>query len=153
MLTGHDAGTEYAFASSTSDGAGTFDLFGSTFLNLLSIKGSGQTNSTTLADGAWWYWNDEVSGGFGSVGFADTSFISQGQADTASGDLRMSWHTQGTGGFTYGGYRSGNNTGLNGNNTWQRYVLVQQVPEPPTVALMILALVAAGFARRNRAAA
>ena len=152
VLTGHAAGTEFAFASSTSAGAATYDLFGSTFLNLLDIKGSGQTNSTTFADDAYWYWNDLVSGGFGSVGFADSSYITQGQADTASGDLRMSWHTMGTDGMTYGGWRSGSNTGLNSNNTWQRYVLVRSAaaPEPSVIGLMFMALVGMGLSRRTR---
>jgi hypothetical protein len=79
ILGGIASGTTYALASSLS---------ASTTTNLLDIRGTTH-NSTTAADGAFWYWNN-YSGDYGSLGFSDSASISQMSADTGSGDLRMS---------------------------------------------------------------
>lgn len=148
-------GTTFALASSSSNGASTYDLFGSTSQNLLDIRGTTK-NSTTFADGAHWYWNNYGGSNgneYGSLGFSDSAAISQSSADTMAGDKRLSWHTG------YGmdnvrfGWRSGNNRSLNGSNVWQRYVLVQApiaaVPEPSVVALMGLGIFGLALSRRK----
>jgi hypothetical protein len=151
ILGGIASGTTYALASSLSASTTTYDLFGSTTTNLLDIRGTTH-NSTTAADGAFWYWNN-YSWDYGSLGFSDSASISQMSADTGSGDLRMSWHTVNDSLRT--GYRSGVNMGLQGSgagDSWQRYVLVQSdVPEPSIITLFGLGLVGIGFLRKRKA--
>lgn len=141
---------QVALASSASSNATAFDLFAGTSLSILqTITG---LDSTVFADDAYWYRNNQ------SVGFAPSATIQQRSADvvgsdigsvnlgTTDADLRLSWHTSSED-VVYGGWRSGRNTGLNDDNTWQRYVLVrdsqtvlQTVPEPGSMALLGLGL-------------
>jgi hypothetical protein len=144
-------GSTVALASSSSAGSLTYDLFASTSTTTLSTITA--SNTTIFDNDVFWYRNSS------SLGFADTSTISQSSADTlcssdvACGDLRLSWHTNdGIGNTVSGGWRSGVNTGLNRNNVWQRYVLVldqtpASVPEPSTLAIFALSLI--GLASRR----
>jgi hypothetical protein len=80
-------------------------------------------NTPQLLNGAYWYltlgigsWgNPEV----GSIGFAPTSDITQDQADTNSGEQRLSWHVLSN---HAGGYRIGDTISLNSSTAYLKQV-------------------------------
>jgi hypothetical protein len=77
-------------------------------------------NVTTLNNGLYWYYNPTKS-----MGFAETSVISQNSADTTnmSATTRMSWHTGHCGaGRICGGWRVGSNLWLNSSTTYIRAI-------------------------------
>lgn len=73
-------------------------------------------NSPVFHGLAYWYLSDTLS-----VGFAPTSTISQGQADTfdMTGDLRLSWHLSGSDGFRAGSIS-------NPGSTYNKYVFIKE---------------------------
>lgn len=84
-----------------------------------------EQNQTTLNNGTYWYYHS----GWGSIGFAPNSTISQNSADVYAawdgfelddGSLRLSWHSDGTDIFF--GWRVGTNVGLNGSTDYQRAI-------------------------------
>jgi hypothetical protein len=96
-----------------------------------------EQNQTTLNNGTYWYYHS----GWGSIGFAPNSTISQNSADVYdawdgdSGHLRLSWHSDGT--DIFGGWRVGMNIGLNGSTDYQRGIwqtgsinIIEPTPEP-----------------------
>lgn len=120
-------------------------------------------NTVHNANNVDWYFNG-LSWGFAPQGFG----ISQNSADTNSapgwsdlgdgGNTRLSWHTGGDGSVAgtsiNGGWRVGNNTSLNSNPSgFTRYLFTADsaaVPEPASLALVGLGLLAAGAARKRR---
>ena len=76
-----------------------------------------QTTSTSTANqygNAFWYFVAASS-----FGFSDSASITLSSADVASGANRLSWHSNGA-----GGYRVGDTTGLNSDNSWQKIILL-----------------------------
>lgn len=148
-------GSQVALASSSSANALTFDLFAGTSRTTLQTMTA--YNTTIFADDAYWYWNT------GSVGFSPSALIHQTSADVGGagwgyydnlgdGDLRLSWHT-GSATNVVGGWRSGLNTMLNGDQEWQRYVLVRDgqpsVPVSAPLTLIAFGMLALGLTRRQ----
>lgn len=148
-------GSQVALASSSSANALTFDLFAGTSRTTLQTMTA--YNTTIFADDAYWYWNT------GSVGFSPSALIYQTTADVGGagwgyydnlgdGDLRLSWHT-GSATNVDGGWRSGLNTMLNGDQEWQRYVLVRDgkpsVPVSAPLTLIAFGMLALGLTRRQ----
>jgi hypothetical protein len=92
-------------------------------------------NTPQLLNGAYWYltlgigsWgNPEV----GSIGFAPTSDITQDQADTNSGEQRLSWHVLSN---HAGGYRIGNTISLNSSTDYLKQVWTWNGPTAPAPA-------------------
>lgn len=134
-------------------GSDTFDLLASIRTADFNALLTGQ-NVTADVNGSAWYRNG------GSLGFAPAGApISQSSADTigafnadpATADQRLSWHT--SGGYDVaptwidGGWRSGLNYWLNSSTDWQRFVytasnedlgLGNQVPAVPLPASGLL---------------
>lgn len=148
-------GSQVALASSSSANALTFDLFAGTSRTTLQTMTA--YNTTIFADDAYWYWNT------GSVGFSPSALIHQASADVGGagwgyydnlgdGDLRLSWHT-GSASNVVGGWRSGLNISLNGDQEWQRYVLVRDgqpsVPVSAPLTLIAFGMLALGLTRRQ----
>jgi hypothetical protein len=80
-------------------------------------------NTPKLLNGAYWYLTLGI-GSFGdpevgSIGFAPRSDITQDQADTNSGEQRLSWHVLST--FA-GGYRIGDTISLNSSTAYLKQV-------------------------------
>jgi hypothetical protein len=71
------------------------------------------------ANGATWYFDNGYSWGFARAG----DMVTRQSCDIGSGDDngRLCWHT--SGGNMEGGYRCGENIGLNGDATWERVIL------------------------------
>jgi hypothetical protein len=151
IISGLNSNVSVALAGATSDGAINFDVFAATtagILNTITV-----TNATIFDNGSFWYHNNL------SIGFSNISTIRQTQADTFDRSNRgaLSWHTiTGDNNTTrIGGWRSGSNTSLNSNNTFQRYVLIgtaTSVSEPTSLASICLGLAAFGFFRKKKTA-
>ncbi len=71
-------------------------------------------NNGHLANNVQWYYNATWSWGFAGPGEA----LARNECDTNGGADRLCWHT----GIDAGGYRCGDNSGLNDDATWDRLV-------------------------------
>ncbi|MCA9546502.1 MAG: hypothetical protein KC613_18990, partial [Myxococcales bacterium] len=79
---------------------------------------TGNGNATTRNNGVEWYFSDSYSLGFAPEGQP----VSRNSCDTTNtgNNDRICWHS--SGGNMTGGWRCGNQTGLNGNNGWERAI-------------------------------
>lgn len=105
------------YAAGVKD-ASTYTLIGAG--ERASVFKETANNVTTLNNGLYWYYNPSKS-----MGFADTSVITQNSADTTDmpGLSRMSWHTGYCGaGKICGGWRAGSNLWLNSSTTYIRAI-------------------------------
>jgi hypothetical protein len=139
---------EYVMIGAIRDDLSTFDVLAATSLSELTTITA--RDVTHESNGANWYYND-YSMGFAGIG--DT--IRQLSADINGRNERdrLSWHSDNplgdpSGIVVNGGWRSGNNTGLNGSTNWDRVVLTynganpvpgngaNSVPEPTAMLLL-----------------
>ncbi len=106
-------------------------LAGSDTLALVAIARASdvfaQHCDARLANGAYWY--NCVVAGKQSFGFAPSSSINLGDADTIPDqcDYRLSWHTYGS----YGGWRAGCTTFLDSSTSYYKQIYVLGQPHLP----------------------
>jgi hypothetical protein len=110
--------------------------------------GAADNGVTHAANGSEWYYSDNWSWGYAGPGDAVSKF----ECDTNAGPLRMCLHTLASG---VGGYRIGDNIGLNNSRDFEKLIFVDNggaVPEPATWAMMLAGFGLLGFAARRRTA-
>ena len=149
------------------DGSLTIDVLAAT--TIADATALTPYNTTTTSNGSEWYFNN-YSMGFAGLG--DTIFQSTADTNGVSERDRLSWHTGGAGaGFDQGagpnvvpiqidgGWRSGNNTWLNGDSGWDKLIFVARsadngvVPEPATLLVwsgLGLAAACSYYAKKKR---
>lgn len=109
--------------------------------------GAADNGITHNANGSEWYYSDLWSWGYAEAGAAVRKF----ECDTNAGPLRMCLHTLASG---VGGFRIGDNTGLNNSVDFEKLIFVAdlgpRVPEPASWAMMLAGFGLLGIAARRR---
>lgn len=109
--------------------------------------GAADNGITHNANGSEWYYSDLWSWGYAEAGAAVRKF----ECDTNAGPMRMCLHTLASG---VGGFRIGDNIGLNNSVDFEKLIFVDngaRVPEPASWAMMLTGFGLLGFAARRRA--
>jgi hypothetical protein len=113
-----------------------------------TIINTGQSNGTHLSNGSNWWFANNWSWGFTAAG--DT--VTNSQCDTSNSPTSLCLHTIGG----VGGYRINNIVGLNNSPDYEKVFFVANaqavgnVPEPASVALLGLGLLAFAASRKRR---
>ncbi|MFN3200918.1 MAG: lectin-like protein [Bradymonadia bacterium] len=105
-------------------GAETFQVAAMGEREVILQDSGRENNPTNEHNGLNWYFSNTYSWGFGPAGEA----LSRNSCDTNNRDRndRLCWHT--SGGNFNGGWRCGSNTGLNGNNGFERVIFQRPLP-------------------------
>lgn len=109
--------------------------------------GAADNGITHNANGSEWYYSDLWSWGYAEAGAAVRKF----ECDTNAGPLRMCLHTLAN---NVGGFRIGDNIGLNNSVDFEKLIFVASagtVPEPASWAMMLAGFGLLGMAARRRA--
>lgn len=141
--------TDYIILAGRRTGSEIFDVLAATTVGFLTGLDTGaDNNGVTVSDnGAEWYNADTWSVGFAGLG--DIVGKSTCDARGKTERDRLCWHLRDS---DVGGYRSGDNRGLNDSLDWEKVILVASphpVPVPAAGFLLIGGLGGFVFLRRR----
>ncbi|MET3115909.1 hypothetical protein AAKU64_000112 [Undibacterium sp. GrIS 1.8] len=137
----------YLMMAGRATGSDVFQLLAETTFSDATFNTGTGTQNVHTSNGSDWYFASNWSWGFTDVG----SGVSLNECDGKSGADRMCLHTVNGA----GGYRIGNNTGLNGSTSFEKVFFVSngasqaEVPEPATIAMFGLGLLGLAAVRQR----